>query len=428
VKSLGPVALTNSPALGMRREMLLAASQCGGVLSVLSMRRLAAADAGGGSPRGGSASAGVAAGSSLGRRGEDEARRLARVRDALGLGGDASAAEMAAAVRESEAEVLNSVRDVAGLTAWAGPAEIIEMIQRLARSAAENDKEGITTMATQTILSRTGLIAGARAEYATLPVSSRHCSEQVFINYMLRRAGLSILSESELEQTGAAPALSRGGNDRTAPDVERGEQGGRRAALIRSARGNYRQELQRGRSVLCSERDFVNQELRDAGLSVLSQAEAAACGILHDGLKARREVLQALSIEPERGPMSVLSQPADRATLIRRARGNYQAELARGKAVLCDETAWVNLELRDAGLSVLTWDERQAHGCVTALAADERSYVINEASRAFRQKHSGVGTQRAEWNERAAIDAALNAAGLPPLGDDEVQTYGIYEP
>lgn len=150
---------------------------------------------------------------------------------------------------------------------------------------------------------------------------------------------MSVLSASCFAPAGGmpcrhcTPCTSGGGS---------GVHGERRNTVIAAARRDFQAEVSLGKTMVCTERAFVATALRDVGHPPLSDEEACEAGI-------------AVEARPGEAPRRTVREPvADRSTLIASARRDFRAEVTRGKVVLCNEAAWVNTALRDAGQGALT--------------------------------------------------------------------------
>lgn len=116
-----------------------------------------------------------------------------------------------------------------------------------------------------------------------------------------------------------------------------------RDALIACCQYAYGRERDAGRTMLVSERAYIDDYMRQADRPRLTDAEAARYRIsaTEPGAREQRETGIALDA-------------SGRVALIAKARASYAAEAAGRRSMVCTEDAWVNMALRDRGVPKLT--------------------------------------------------------------------------
>jgi hypothetical protein len=120
-----------------------------------------------------------------------------------------------------------------------------------------------------------------------------------------------------------------------------------REVIINSASSEY-DRTGTGLHRITSRRSWINQALRDKGLSTLNEAELL--NVRTDGGMDGVAVVNSSALVP--GNVS-----GERKTIIAKASSTYDTEGAGMVKRLCSRLAWINQALRDRSLPEATADE-----------------------------------------------------------------------
>ncbi len=344
IEALGPVALTNEPAMTGVRPLLAAVQErnrmYATILAAQALPIEQAADAG--------ATAEV-----IGAIEEFAARanwvlfREAMSEELINAVGVAFADDDARVLVEL-GSIVNSIEQ--GLT----PREIVgSFLIENPNTMSQRTSSAHTGLMTS---QRSAVIAAAKKTYAAEigPGKSIFCSERSWVHTALRDAGYSSLTDGEIVRYGITDAtVGRGGRHQSS-----GTRGQGRATIIGAAKMSYAQETANaGKPLICSEQAWVHTALRDAKQKPLIDEEIRQYGI---GLETPGKGGRTRS---HRSPAGTSAGTQDRATIIAVARKSYAAELRDpSKMTICSEHAWVHTALRDAKQKPLTEKESTQYG------------------------------------------------------------------
>lgn len=106
--------------------------------------------------------------------------------------------------------------------------------------------------------------------------------------------------------------------------------------------------------------------------------------------------------------VTVMNSTSDRQAVINKAGSEYDSDpLAR--KIVSNRAAWVNGELREAGLPPLTDSELEAESVRKVVNGSARASIIANASREF---DANPDLQRVVTSRRSWVDGELVAAGF----------------
>ncbi|MBN2128275.1 MAG: hypothetical protein JW741_02225 [Sedimentisphaerales bacterium] len=144
-----------------------------------------------------------------------------------------------------------------------------------------------------------------------------------------------------------------------APPLSPGEQ---RQQIIASAAKEYVRESD-GQMVLCTQRAWVDQALRDANMPILTANESREYGLSEEPESSKRRPAFTQSVNSARAAVEDLPIGSRRPAIIRKASTAFHADASIAQA--CSHRAWCNNALREAGMQPMTDAELCTHGILT---------------------------------------------------------------